>query len=520
MPDSRNVVVQDTEQVEGAPNRILGALFASNRSLDVFGDALGGAIIGAILGYIFGLFFSPVALAKALGGLLGLTIRPAVQFWLPALIGATCFSVLAIANGIIARKKLSRREISLQQTAATLGGSFSSGTDFEEEKKLQGLFWKDASLRLYNVIRTQIQDIPFVVAELQVSWESETADRSRSHTDHYTIAHFEPDTLSFPEFALQPKQYLTSLLAGMIGISRIEFPAQPEFSRNYELTAVNAQNTRRLFNDRLLERLSRTQGLYIKSNWCNLVIYRSGTGYGPEQLNQFVRGAAEVFSLFEESLRHYKTSSEAKLSSRSNARALADQIPGPMGKVVRGKIVTRADVEAFLRQPLPRIIPATIFSSPGSSAEGMYSFFGIGFIFALYGAVFAALSWDKALLIEKSLFSNDVMGLVLSLFFLGLGSCIAFFAGRAYLRIKRALRYGQVIAAKIVKLDGSRMTVQFQAEGRTVIASCQIQGYAVQRAQQLVASSTPAVILSDPADPQRILYVDGLLNISPEYEAK
>ena len=64
----------------------------------------------------------------------------------------------------------------------------------------------------------------------------------------------------------------------------------------------------------------------------------------------------------------------------------------------------------------------------------------------------------------------------------------------------------------------SRMTVQFQAEGRVVQASCKIMGAAVERAQKLAADKKPAAILYDPTDPQRILFVESLLNVSPEYE--
>ena len=470
--------------------------------------------------------FIPYERAKALGALLGMSLERADMFWVPASLGAAIGGIVGIVGGIITRGRELRRDAGFRQTAESLGGQFSSSADPGLGEKLGGFFPGSCFLGIHDVIRTQMQGMRIAVGDLTFSRQTGTGTDTQTRTVSQTVAHYESDTLHFPKFTLQPKGFLVNLLSGMVGIQSIDFPAHPEFSQNYQLTAVHAENTRRLFNDRLLERLSRAQGLCVSSDSGGLVIYRQGKLCEAGELKVFVSEAAEIFRLFEDSARRSSLTAEAVLTAKADVKALAGKMPGLIGKIVRENLVTRADVDAFVRQPPPRTIPANILRYSDKFAPGLLMLVGIVFAFA--GAAVAFAFGYEALSGGKGLMSDKGMGVILGLVFLSAGGPIAYFAGRARIRIKRLLRDGRISAARIEKIDAtamsvnneavSRMTVQFQTEGRVMQASCKIMGDAVQRVQKLAADNKPAPILYDPADPQRILFIEALLNVSPEYE--
>lgn len=533
MPESHQPAAQQVNRAEGAASAILSAAVSS---------AVGGAIFGALAGYMFLPYLFPFEKAQVLAALLGWNLERVGELWFPAALGAAIGGIGGVIAGVIIGAKQVRRSVDLRKAAESLGSQVSPSVDPELSDKLRRFFPASVSFKVNNVIRTQMQGIRIKVGEMSFSKQTgTTADTplllgvdvlnasqmelvTRTQTFTQTVAYYESDTVHFPEFTLQPAGYMLNLLSASVGIQKIDFPAHPEFSRACHLTAVDAENTRRLFNSgQLLEGLSRRRGLHVASDSGGLIIYRPGKLCEAEELKGFTGEAAEIFRLFEDAACQAAATAETTVTAKEDIRAIAEKMPGLMGTILRKTLVTRTDVDAFIRQPLPRTIPANILRNTDKFAP--FIFLGIGL--AGLGAVSATVFGYDALASGKTLTSNTGTGLILGLVFLGIGSCIAYFAGRTRIRAMGLLRNGCICAAKIEKIDSigtsingktvSRITVQFQAEGRVMQASCKIIGYAVQRAQKLAVDKKPAPILYDSAAPQRILFVDSLPNVSPEY---
>lgn len=522
MPESHPPAVQ---QAKAAASAAFG-------TSSVAGSALGGAFIGAIAGYFLLPHLLSYEKAKALGALLGLRLVPANMSWLPASLGAAIGVIVGTISGRITHAREDRRASDFRQTAQSLGGQFSPSPDSGLIDKLKRFFPERSSfevLNVQNVIQTQVQGVRIAVADVSYlrTTQSGSVTSHSTGTVRQTVAYHESDTVQFPKFTLQPESHLLNLFAGAVGIQGIDFPAHPEFSRAYSLTGVHAENTRRLFDDdRLLEGLTRRQGLCIASDSGGLVIYRSNKLCEAGELKGFVSEAADIFRLFEDSARKSRAPAETVSTPQADIKALAGTMPGLMGYILRKTLVTRADVDAFIRQPPPRTIPANILRYRDKFVPGFVMFAGIGL--AIGGAVFAVAFGYVALSGGGGLMRAKGAAVILPLVFLGVGGCIAYFAARTRIRTKRLLRNGRTCAATIEKIDStgesinkesvSLMTVQFQADGRVVQASCRIVGDAIERAQQFAADKKPVPILYDPADPRRILFVEALLNVSREYE--
>ena len=63
------------------------------------------------------------------------------------------------------------------------------------------------------------------------------------------------------------------------------------------------------------------------------------------------------------------------------------------------------------------------------------------------------------------------------------------------------------------------MNIMYAAKGLQFQSSCKINSDTAYRANKLIEDQSPARILYDPAHPSRFLYVDAMLNVSPEIEA-
>lgn len=495
----------------------------STRFRSVAGNVLGGGFAGAIAGFMLLPYLLSLQAAQAVVSRLGWNITPADSFWLTAGLGAAIGVVGGVIWGQITRAREARHTAALQKVAASLGASFSPSNDPELSEKLARLFPASEFTGMCNVIRTQMQGIRFAVGDVSVTKETGTGTDSTTKTVEQTAAYYESDTSRFPKFTLQPEGFMTKMFSRATGIEDINFPAHPEFSRAYYLSAVHAENTRRLFNGLLLEGLGRRQGLYVESDSGSLIIYRPGKLCAAEELKGFVGEAAEIFRLFEDSARKSALTAETVLTAKVDVKALAEKMPGLMGKIARATLVTRADVEAFVRQPPPRTIPANILRYRDKFVPGFVVLIGI--VFAVAGAAFAVAFGYEALAGGKGLMSG---GVFIGLTFLAVGGCIAYFAGRVRIRIKRLLRNGRIGAGSIEKIgvtsgsiNGqavSLMTVQYRVEGRSIQASCDLMGDAVERAQKFMVNKKPVPILYDPANPRRILLVESLLNVSTEYE--
>jgi hypothetical protein len=191
-------------------------------------------------------------------------------------------------------------------------------------------------------------------------------------------------------------------------------------------------------------------------------------------------------------------------------------MPGLMGRIVRANLVTHSDLNAFVSQATPRKIPANILKYRERVAPRAFLFAGLVLVF--FGATWVV-----------SVQTNDAgQPMTIGLVLVAVGIAIALFAGWVRMRFTRLLRDGQLGTAVIESIVPSqwagrlRIGARCQAEGRDWRATCtwysNTMGEAKGRAQGLAAKNKPVPILYDPAAPQRMLFVDALLNVSSEYE--
>lgn len=465
---------------------------------NVLVHAGGGLFIGAIAGYQYLPWL--MSLQPVLGALIG---------------GAVC-AVAGAIFGAIAGRKAAQHTEAVQQVAQTLGGEYLPG-DAELNRRLGADFnLSDAVMR--DVVSKDLNGARLEIGDLHITTTRGTGNDRDTTTETQSAAFFTAPGLRFPHFALQPEGTLLKLFARVVGSEKIEFPAQPHFSQIYRLSGTHPENTRRLFDDGVLNRLVRRPGLRIQSADDALLIYEHGRQCGPAELEGFIGEATQIFRQFEASARRMSREDEIRVTPKQDPRALAENMPGLMGRIVRANLVTHSDLRAFVSQATPRKIPANILKYRERVVPRPFLF--IGLFLVVFGAIWV-----------MSAQTNDAgqpmtIGLVLA----AVGAAIALIAGWARMRFARLLRYGQLGTAVVESIAPSRWAgrlrigARCQAEGREWHTTCTWHtsnsvGNSLQRAQELALKKKPMPILFDPTAPQRMLFVDALLNVSSEYEA-
>ena len=454
-----------------------------------------------------------------------------------AILGASLGVVTGSIGGWFAHKKSMKRRAEARQSAADLGAEYSPHADPELGNALMPFFRDSLVVTTTNVLRLESDGVRVAEAAVEFSRGVGATRRTMNRTSNQTVAFLDSGDPLFPTFTLQPEGLLVEAMSRVFGVEDIDFPAHPDFSRTYHLTAVHAENTRRLFDAPLLAALARTTGLHIQSHRGCIVLYRPGRIVEPAEMNGFVTDALAILRLFKKSAESAAsaaastsaaasiTASESTPAVRSDIKAEALQMPGLMGKLVRDRLVVRADVEAFLQQPLPRTIPANIRKQMERVGPTLSVYFGV--VLLALGVTTAVLAGQVAVL-NGGLVTGPAVMAAAGLAVACLGGWIWVGALRARSQTNALLRIGQTGLARIVSLDATgvsinnedeyKMSVEFQARGGAVLATCKIRGDAVLRAKKRMTDDKPAVILYDPRDERRFLYADTLLCVSPEYE--
>ena len=369
-----------------------------------------------------------------------------------------------------------------------------------------------------NVVRRDVQGTRVAVGDLAITTEMGKSDDRRMDTVTQSAAYYSAEGLRFPRFTLQPENMLLKLFSFAYGLAKIEFPAHPDFARAYHLSAVHEENTRMMFDDRVLNTLVRSPGLHICSGANALLIYQPGRQYGPDELEGFISETAQIFRLFEESARQMKLAAETRVTPKADVRAIAEKIPGFTGQDIRNSLVIRSELMAFVNQTPPREIPDNILQYCETSAPKIGLLICI--VFAITGGSFAAAFG----------INGNIGGMIFGLVVFVIGGSTAFFVGRARMRITRLLRHGQLGSANIESIgpglgEGDLcIGARHYAEGQVWHVTfpwherSNAVGDARKRAEKLAAEKKPTPILYDPKAPQRVLIVEALLNVSPEYE--
>lgn len=458
----------------------------------------GGGFIGAVVGFQY------------LAGLMSL--EPVIGALVAGAIGAVAGAIV----GVIAWRQAAQHSAAVQQVAQKLGGDYLSG-DAELNRRLSTDFsLGDAAM--YDVVSKDLNGARAEVGDLQITRKTSTGDNSNTTTETQSAAFFTAEGLRFPHFFLQPEGTLLKLFSRVVGSEKIEFSAQPHFSQIYHLSGNHPENMRRLFDDGVLNSLVRRPGLRIQSAADALLIYQPGRQCEPAELEGFIGEATKIFRLFEASARRMSQEDETRVTPKVEVKALAENMSGLMGRIVRGSLVTHSDLSAFVSQATPRKIPANILKYREKVAPRLILF--VGLFHVLFGVLWVV-----------SVQTNDdgqpmTIGLVLA----AAGVAIALFGGWERMRFAGLLRNGKLGTAVIESIvprqwaGKLRIVARYQAEGRdwratsTWYLGSNTTGEAKQRALGLAAKKKPVPILYDPAAPQRMLFVDALLNVSAEFE--
>jgi len=331
-----------------------------------------------------------------------------------------------------------------------------------------------------------------------------TTDSDGPSSETVPAAYAEAQDLRFPAFNLQPQSALLKLMPSVLGLEAVRVQDAGEFARAYHLSAVNPERTRGLFNAEVAAWFARHPGLRLDSAGRGLLLR------GPAW-ESFPRDAAEIFTKLAQAQRN------APPVSPQDPRAAAAAMPGFLGRQMRRELVTRADLSAFLAQPLPRKLPANIRLYCEKRSPQIW--FGLGLIFAMVGAFFA-YGFGR---------QGDWKGILFGSAFAAIGAPVAFFAGRSRWRWRRLLRRGELASARIERLEDSGWSssttgavwnayLRYSVRGQQHEATGTISGFGIERARNALEAGKPVSLLYDLADPQRVLLVEDLLNASPEYE--
>ena len=497
------------------------------------GHALFGLLVGAILGFIFLPDSLLVDFLRALLSRQGIDPRLVDGFWFPPAAGGAAGAALGLINGAIQDFRLTRtarKEDAFRQTAQAIGsgsrGLTTTGSALEPGAGLaenaREFFSGSADVRVQREWQAPTQDIRFRLADLLISRKYQRDGRTLLRKQSQTVAYYESKELPIPGFNLNPESFPLNMISRIAGIEDIDFPEHAAFSRAYHLSAHVPQSVRRLFDHGpLLDDLGRRHGLSIASHANSIIIYRRGEHLDGGALKGFVQEAAEILRLFEEAVRKASEIAANTPAPRLDARELADRTPGLMGRVARANLVTHADVDAFLHQPVPRYISASIARYPDRFVSALATLIGAAVF--LVGALFMVIN-VRAMLSGE----HHAEGVLIGLVFLVLGGVTAYFAGGFRWRCKHLLRYGHLASGRIENIEERgytigketvyKVTVSYPTETGSAQGSCYILAGSVRRARKLLRDKSPARVLYDPRQPRRVLLAEALLNVSEDIE--
>lgn len=143
--------------------------------------------------------------------------------------------------------------------------------------------------RLHNILSGNVNGNEVVLFDTEVA-------PSRGEPSLQTIAGFRLSASALPDFTLQPKSALGSVLT-RLGKS-IDFG--DDFSRDYFLTSADGPGVRAYFTPEFreffegLERFDDKKNWHVQKSGVWVIIYRKDEGVKPEELQTFLEGAAEI----------------------------------------------------------------------------------------------------------------------------------------------------------------------------------------------------------------------------------
>ena len=298
---------------------------------------------------------------------------------------------------------------------------------------------------------------------------------------------------------------MLKIFSSLVGDADIDFDAFPEFSRQYHLTSINPEAVRRLFTNALLTHFSSNPGWQIRASENRLLLFRHNRRSSPAELSAFINQALAAFGLLVDALQERGGSVAA--APMPDVEEQAAKLSGPLGRIIRSRLVTRQELDEFLAQPTPRQIPPKIKRQQTG---------GILFL-CLWGAMFGGIG---GIVLIGLLAAGEWKGSLFAGLFPLIGFSVLFFAWRSHRRGVRLLRDGRVTDGKLESLEATSMWVNGQQRYRAkvqlpAIGSAErtfsIYGAAVRRAERCLAKAEPVRVLYLPDQPERATLVDSLI---------
>lgn len=390
----------------------------------------------------------------------------------------------------------------LDQVAHDLGFEVVTEPGDELRYGLERILGNVSQFHIDWLIEKRSGDVRFVVAD--VSYRSASGD-SQSRLKRETMLYFEQPGLTLPGATIQPRSLTTGLLAvamNFAGIQQVQFEDDPQFHEACQVMTLQPESTRALLEPALREYLTANPGLTVRTDGPRLVVYRAGQRVDPADLPAFID---ETDNVAVSLARRGAQLESLGIDPEAEARAALQRSPA-----LRGRVVPRADLEAFLQQPPPRSIPRTI--------KRQYLGFA-GLFFYVWGGMFLVAGTAVIAGLVAAGEMPPLIALPFSLIpLIGLGAIVVTFLYRR--RHKRLLAGGVCRPARVTDVRTTNVTVnnqrrykvdlQYEFDGRDMTGTINAYDPAVRTAFSLRGTSRETRILVDPLRPDRLLWIDSL----------
>ena len=436
-----------------------------------------GSLVGAIVGAILFLYFS-----KFLGSNYG-------YLYIYGAVGGM------VAGGLIAFAKTRvelQRQQALHEAGSELGLSHPSESeeiDEEEvdeiENSIRELLPSDGLSSVHVRLCKQFDFATFVVAEVSLSRNLGNDHFEKMRT--CTVGFFRTNAGRWPAFSMSPEETIlersgtgweigeaaattyasyrsTEIFDAVFGDHDIDFTENPTFSRNYHLLGLDEAGVRRLFTPSVLDYFSENQGLCVTARGNQLMIYYPWQQCAPDDLPKFVAESLKICKILSATTSANNTVPTPDKEDTPDIREAANNMPGLMGHVYRTQLVTNDEVEQFLLQQVPRVVPANIKRHYYGASNLLLIAFGLAWVIG--GTLFVSM---------VSAFGSDLgiagtISKIGAILLICIGAIISWANLRNRFFYRRVLRTGALSHGVITDVQSTGTVVNNQAQYRLEVS--------------------------------------------------
>jgi hypothetical protein len=443
---------------------------------------------------------------------------PSHNRWLLALVFGGLNVVLAAGKDLVR----ARRRKGMRRAARDLGLEVAGDAGEKVEEALEDLFGADGGASLDNVMRKDMEGGRCLVGDLDYATKGSEPGELRHHRQ--TVAYFEADDMALPQFDLQPEGIALRFLSAVAGLGDIDFPDRPRFSDQYHLSGLRADRIRRLFEGSLLEYFTRHPGFQVIGQKSRLAVFRPGRHCSPEDLDEFIEQAREIFRRFRKaSLRGAERRERTTpLPPRDPGEALKG-LPGAVRWSLQARLVTPEMLDAFLAEPPPRKVPSKIKAQHLGSGTlipatvgTMFFLGGCGML--IFGVILRFEKWSSEVLLMS----------LISAALLLIGFPLGFLSWHYRWWNMRLLKRGKVTEGTIEEVEDTKVAVdgwkryrvllRYRVDGREYVQNSYIYGDIFKEAERLMKAKASVRILYDPRQHRRVIWAGSMITVIPGAE--